>query len=355
MKKGLFIALTSLFLGAFTPQPLIADCGSCSLIVPPCPGDYTLGADFLWWKPCIDDIDFAGTRTTTVDSTVTPPLTLTDFHYKGICPEWRPGVRINFDYPNLFTWCNIGMTATYTYVDMVQTHTVHGSDNIDILAFPGFVNQDVGANPIHGKWYMKYQTWDTMLYFNYCCCECLYITPSIGVAGLILNEQLKNSAITSISNPPITNVTTDVNWKSLVRGVGIKSGLDINFLYSRCLTFYGFANGSLLAAKAHTKYKEDDYYVLADTNVQAELRVKDHNCTRCVPGFHIGVGAQATFCICGFPISARAGYEFLQWYNIPKHRIFSWTDIANGNIPTSPSTTRTFGFHGPLVGLDLSF
>jgi hypothetical protein len=343
IKKGLLSALTTLLLCMSVPQAAFAQCGAgdCGYqdccMEPHCEGDYMLGIDFLWWKPCISDLDFAGT----INSSVVNEITNTDFKYKGICPDWTPGIRLTFDYPDLFCWCNIGLSASYTYLDMDEKHVVNGDENVYLLFHPGIDTIGPSSDPVHGKWYCKYQTWDALFYYNCCCSPCVYITPYIGVAGIMLTQDLKSSAVFA-DNSFAQSFNT--KWKSTLWGVGLKSGLAVNYNYSRCLGFYSFASGTILSGKSHTKHKSELRGEFDNT-----LRVRDDDCCTCIPGVHIGVGAKANFCICGYAFSMRLGYEFLEWYNLPKHRIFTGDNIES-EIGSSSSSRRTLGFHGPFLG-----
>ncbi len=347
LENPLMCLLSSLMLAVIAPTFVSANCcgDPCSYNccnIPYCADDYMLGIDFLWWKPCVEDISFGGT----LKNTESAGLNEIDFDYEGICPDWSSGVRLTFDYPNLFTWCNIGMTASYTYFEMNQKHTIHGSDNIFFLFHPGLGYLSVDENPIHGKWYMKYQDWDTMFYFNNSCCECVNITPSIGVAGILLNQDLKAHTCDN-------NDVSTLNWKSNLIGVGLKLGLELDYCYCNCLKFYGFADGAVLAAHSHTKNKQS-YVPGNEEGTTTKLKMNDHNCCSCIPGFHLGAGVETTVCVCGFPVSFRAGYEFLEWFNLPKHRVFT-TESLGAEIAQSASTTRSICFHGPFAGIILSF
>jgi hypothetical protein len=352
IKIGLLCALTSLTLGTIVPQAASAQWGESygctSLMVPPCPGDYSIGVDFLWWKPSIDDIDFAATRSESSENNVTD----IDYHHKGICPEWGPGVRVTFDYPDLYSLCRLGMNASYTYISQDQSHSAHDIENIFILLFPGVAERDVGENPIFGKWAMQYQSWDAMFYFNCCCNDRFYITPSIGVAGIILDQEVTTKARSAMLQSEFP-VDVRIKWKSHLMGVGIKTGLHANYLYNRCLTFYGFANGSILSSRSHSRNNQSFEFDNGNIPFLTRLDFKDHNCSKSVSGFHVGVGATGTFCLWGYPVAARVGYEFLQWYNVPKQRVYS-EDITTA-LGQSSTTTRTFGFHGPFAGVVLSF
>jgi hypothetical protein len=355
VKNGLIFTLTVLLLTTLAPKEASARCSNewfgCVSFMQPCYTEiFTFGADFLWWKPCFDDIDFAGTRTTVTENNITR----TDWDYKKICPEWRPGFRLNFDYPSLICWCNIGFNASYTYVDMDQKNSVHGSDNFYFVLQPGLAHQEIGSNPIHAKWDMRYQSWDSLFYFNYCCADSLYITPSIGVAGMLLDQALETEGQSWLENMQVVQALAVVKWKSHLSGIGIKSGLNFNYVYNHCLTFYGFTNGTILAARSHTTNRQRLYFTIGETDLVGVIKFKDHKCSRCVPGFHLGLGAKSTFRLCGFPLTGKIGYEFLQWYNIPKHRTFESGDYMEG-MTRSAFTTRTFGFHGLFAGIDFIF
>jgi hypothetical protein len=73
-----------------------------------------------------------------------------------------------------------------------------------------------------------------------------------------------------------------------------------------------------------------------------------------VPGYHVQVGFLYESCYCGVDFGVRLGYEFVNWYNVPNHRVFPGESDLDSAISTS-SSIRSFGMHGLLAGADVRF
>ena len=77
-----------------------------------------------------------------------------------------------------------------------------------------------------------------------------------------------------------------------------------------------------------------------------------------MPGYTVGAGFYMTPDICGngSSISILVGYEFKAWHNIPNHRTFTGSGDDLGETAYSDSSsTRTWGTHGLVAGLQIGF
>ncbi len=320
------------------------DCqaGSCS----DCPercciGDYELGADFLWWKPCIGDLTVCGTREESTDESVTT----VKYKPKGICPNWEPGMRFWFRYPDLFCWCDMGFKASYTYVKVCDDRSFTHENLIPTLIHPGLYLERSEVTT-KGSYEADYSELEALIYFDCCCAECHSLEPSFGLAALFV-EQFLESESDYITGELIGNTKT--KWKSETWGVGLRMGMDYNYYYSKCLSYYAFGKGTILASKGNGKDKQSVTGLL-----NYDLSIHDKDCWCCIPGFHLGVGAIYDFCVCDFDLSFKIGYEFLKWFNVRKHNTYIGADLDD-EIGLSAGCERSFGFHGLNAGLSWCF
>jgi len=295
-------------------------------------------ADYLRWKPCIDDLDYAASLDLDSDET--------KVDYKGICPEWESGFRVSLELPCFFKdWT---LSTSYTFLNS-DTHSHikdenapddNDPDEVFKVASPlvhPAVLPEILFSSIHCKYALNYREWDVLLHYEICCAPNHSFSPYFGVAGVDLNQHLKMN----------TSDSGSLRWKSEYRGVGLRAGSYYTYKIDQCFSLFANANGTLVVGNPHTKNRQD---------FVGSIKFKDDDCCLFVPGYHITAGALYEICYCGREYSFRCGYEFVNWYNTPNPRIFSSNGIDTSEISNSTSpNTRTIGFHGILAGISLKF
>lgn len=326
----------------FSPHCYAASCSDCS----DCPdrccvGDYEIGVDFLWWQPCIDDLIFCGVR----EQTTVELVEKIKYKPKGICPSWEPGMRFWFRYPELFCWCDMGFKASYTYVKICTGKRFQDENLIPTLVHPGLY-LDRTEVVTKGSYEADYHELEALIYFNCCSAECHSIEPSFGLAALFI-EQALGSKSEYITGELIGS--TNTKWKSENWGVGLRMGMDYNYYYSKCLSYYAFGKGTIIASNVTGNDKQS---IRGLMNYDLSIHGKDS--WTCIPGFHLGVGAIYDFCVCDFDLSLRVGYEFLKWFGLSKQSTYFGTDLDD-EIGLSTNCERCFGFNGLNVGLSWCF
>ena len=73
-----------------------------------------------------------------------------------------------------------------------------------------------------------------------------------------------------------------------------------------------------------------------------------------MPGGHLMTGLSYEREFCGKVLRARVGYEFVQWWNVPRIRRFWSEDEADIAVSTA-SLGSSLGLHGLFLGLDVGF
>ena len=337
--KKLVLALVASSVFALTPAETKAD--SCEPCCDPCDfslcdlGGFELGVEFLWVKPCIDDLDFAAKVDTGSH---------THIKYKGICPEWDPGVRITLGMDSFF--CNWDLMAHYTYISSDDSASISG--NSDIAPTLGHQSLPIRLyDYAKGKWCADYNEWDVLFGYELCPSQCHHFMPYFGVAGIVVDQELtatyQDMMVAMVNLDPDTMYK--VKWQSNYWGVGLRAGTNYEYKMNDRLRIYAAANATLLAGEADGKihYEGENDFIL-----------KDNDCCHCVPGYHLGAGILYDVCLCNYDFSVNLGYEFTQWHNFLKHRISSGeTKAENGH--TTSSSTRTFGYHGLSLGVAMGF
>jgi len=331
------ISLVFLSVGLVALTPNVANAQSCNPCCDPCDWNlcdqtFLIGADFLYWKPCIDDLDYA--------AVVENDNGFTDVDYKGICPDWQPGFRGYFGLPEFF--CDWGLYFSYTRLECCDTHktTFDDPDGSNGITSP-LIHPDLLTTNLYdeakGHWDLTYQEWDVLFSYDISCNCCHSFSPFFGVAGVYIEQHLR----AEFPND------WEVDWHSDYWGVGLRAGSEYAYRFNDCFSFFARASGTLLAGKADSRNRQE---------FGTDIEIKDDDCCHFVPGYHIGAGFVYEGCTCGTEWGIRIGYEFLNWHNVPNHRVFSGTDGDNAELSHSSSaSTRNLGFHGLLAGVSLSF
>ncbi|NGX42947.1 MAG: hypothetical protein K940chlam7_01236, partial [Chlamydiae bacterium] len=165
-------------------EPWVDSCYPCSY--EPCyTCGFDIGIDFLWWKPCVDDLDYA-----------TEGVTASNFKVKHICPKWEPGVRIMFSKPDVF--CGWDLNLSGSYIQSTDSASVSRDDSIigNLLfvsepteEFEGFFDS------AKGRWETDYFEWDVLFSYDMPFASCHSFKPFFGVTGLVLDQELKGKYI----------------------------------------------------------------------------------------------------------------------------------------------------------------
>jgi hypothetical protein len=335
------ISLAVLTAGLLTLASGAANANSCN----PCPawGDscdwdfcnmnFEIGADYLWWKPCVDELDYA--------AEVTLDDITTEVDYKGICPDWEPGYRAYVKITDFL--CDLDFCASYTYLRSTDSADVDfdGGATLDEGITSPLIHPDLLSSlfdEAEADWSLTYQAGDALLSYEICSSPCQTFAPFFGVTGIYLHQKLEVDFDGSAG-------TGSVEWDSDYWGVGLKAGSAYVYRFNDCLSLFAFASGSILAGEADTKNEQE---------FETDITVEDDDCCLVVPGYHVGLGLIYDTCWCNTAFTFRLGYEFLEWYNLPNHRVFSGTDVADASHSTSAST-RTLGFHGLFAGVAVKF
>ena len=317
-------------------------CDHTAYCYPPCPMEcYSVDVDFLWWKPCIDDLEYAA-----VESTCDNPDD--KLKYKKICPDWEPGIRVTFKMPCFY--CDWGLRASWSYIKSDHSSFVHSTNNILIPPLHPKIYERVTGNRIDtakGEWHSCYHDWDILFTYDCSrgevCSDCSHrFLPYFGVAGLFLDQKF------DVKFCDLDPACGCYHWDSDYWGVGLRLGSEYEYQFSRCFSFFLNGSGTILAGERDGKQVSTGF-VASD-----KFTVTEDDCCHIIPGFHLGTGLIYHTAMCHYDFDFRLGYEFVAWLNVPNHRIFTESEEYGWGHGTS-SSTRTFAFHGLFAGFSFSF
>jgi len=336
-KKNFGFALLSMAL--MTVAPTGVEASACDRCDNDCCG-FDLGVDFLWWKPCVDELNYAARRTLEESGSFKKGK------HRVVDTDWDSGFRIRLGKESCI--CGLDLRASYTYIDSSDSSTTKDEGNVyPVNTHPGFVTNTFDAGK--GTWHSEYQEWDLMLAFDNSCNRCYNLSHSFGIAGLNLDLEMK-SKLDKVS-PEYVEQT---KFKSDLYGVGFRLGTAFKTEVCDCLDFFAGGHASVLIAESDSKTEFDGR---SDVDTKADNELKEDGVCQLIPGYHLAAGFsyEATACNCDFGL--RLGYEILVWHNLPNKRAyvrdsgFSTPYLAESSF----SNVRTFGYHGLFAGIEVGF
>jgi len=319
----------------------LCDRSSCDL------GCVNIDLDFLYWSPCIDDLDYA----TVVTPTSSGGVTTTNVDHKRFCLDWEPGVRITLGLPDIF--CGWGTTATYTYMGSCDKRKTSFDDGIGEFAGvsspllnPAVVDNDTLYEKAKGSWDLSYHEWDLLFGHDIIRNQCHLLKPFLGVAGIYLEQEIK----VDLTETSGESSEIELKWDNEYWGVGLRTGMEYAYRIKQCLSLFGKVQGTLLAGEVCNKNKQT---IEIGSGKEIFKFNEDDHCIF-VSGYSIGTGVLYDACFCDTEFSLKLGYEFVSWHNIPNQRVYTGRASEELGHSTSPNT-RTLGFHGLIAGVSVNF
>lgn len=385
-RKKIGLAFVAMGLLAIVPNAEATEYGPvgyCECIPCDCWGIDVFG-DFIYWKPCIDEVDYAA-QVTDISGIDEGEGYTQNIKYKCLSPDWEPGFRVGLAINDV--WCEWRLSGSYTYIKCCDSSNIIAEEGTVVLSplqFAGLTNPvneegEGGFYEVEGKCDIKYQSWDFLISRALCSSECYSIAPFVGVEGLILDQKIKTEsklkplvdkqpsgttteASTVVKEVTLVNGFGSTDWNSEFCAYGLKFGTDYTYQVGDCLKF--FSRGSFTIASGENDGKNEqsltmNYDSKTESPKTKKVNVEEDDCCIFVNGYNIQLGLLYESDMCGYDFAFRFGYEFVKWHNVPKPRRFPSKDESNESaytraISTAPNNS-TIGFHGLMVGLAFGF
>lgn len=353
-----------------------------------CMSGFELSVDFLYWKTCIDDLTYASS-VSVLEPTATPDVGVAsrDVEYHNICPNWKPGFRINLAKNDI---CGgLTLEGSYTWLKSKGSSSVsRGACGSLLVVDDGSYVESPLIHPLYaglpgsavnhyarGCWEGTYQNWDALLSFELCGNKCHSFNPFFGVAGLIFDQSFDVVLAPTCGSGNIGALR--MSWDNNFFGVGLKAGS--LYTYEICEQLSLFAKGSIsiVTGNSDNKYNRNrqDAYGQAGSTVPplpgvlgSRLNFYDDDCCQFIPGWHLQLGINYKSEFCGCESNIHLGWEYQLWDNIANPRRFTGnpSGIETGSPVTAlsasdivsyagQSSLTTLGFHGLFVGIDFDF
>lgn len=311
------------------------------------PCSFAIRADYLYWKPCANYLDYAAVIEGTAPFISAGKNTS---KYRSICPQWLIGFRVSLGAAPESN--QIGWKASYTYLPSKSKGSTT-RDFVSILTMHPF--SPMTAMTVKSKWDVDYHEADLLLTYESSCNPCHSIVSSGGLVGIHLKQKVFTSTLPETPPTPELNIydaTDSSKWNSEYCGIGIRVGSEYQYNFSDCVGFFVKGQYSLLSGKGNSKLTE----TYTDT---ISWSLKDKDQWNCANGVNVGAGIVFESNNCsGFSFALRVGYEIHQWYHLPSIRIFPDTPdpAADNSLHHSTSALNgEFGHQGLVVGLSIGF
>ncbi|ADI38625.1 Lpg1974 family pore-forming outer membrane protein [Waddlia chondrophila] len=330
MKKAVAAILLTFASLTTTAQ---ADCwdSSCNDCCP----DITVGVDWLYWSPCINDRHFALT-TDGVD---------VNTHY--FCNEWDFGSRV---YAKLGNWWNgFNGALIYTYINPKTSSSLKSDAIILSVAAP---DEIPSFNDLDAKWELQYQTLDAVLSYSIDVTQnrCFKIEVFSGLTWIDVKQ--KTEYVFDLNEGGFTNRNFDRQndfW-----AVGPCLGLNSSFSFFDCFKIFGTLKTNLVVGETASKdvlfrkVAGDEKDSVKD-EILTTCKVKDR--CFCLPGLHLASGIEYEICLYETTFGLRLGWEYVQWINAPT---FPCYELDGSRVRSAPSTNN-LTMQGIFFGLNSTF
>jgi len=302
---------------------------------------YYFGADYIYWKPCVDDLHYAivGDQPIGTEDEV-------NYKFQFIEPDWKSGFRLYLGGDHLCDCWEI--SASYTYLTPCQSTQISSKlDNSVALTNIQDNVADFRGRRASTKWEMEYQTWELKIGYSLefgCFCE-QSLTPHLGIKGLVLNQSRKDK----LEELNGGNNIQRTSRKSDFVGVGPVVGFDYTHHICNGTKFFTCCDGTLQIGSPDCTDR------FKTTGNGSDWKFKGDDDCIFVSGAHFSLGFLHDFCICDCDFGMKIGYEFVVWSNTPGFRFYTGDDSESDTGLHSTSNVQTLGFHGLTAGLNIQF
>jgi len=329
---------------ALLASPLVAD-DSCTLF------GFDVGIDFLYWKPCVDNLDFALSSKDISDPESAAPFNPESGPVKGkyhfLDPRGQGGVRARLG--NDALWNGLGFFVSYAYAASADSDS-------SLELPPGHVwptrmhgAQMFAGNSASAKYRLHYQAVDALFTQSIICGCCGETIPFFGFDSLYLFQEVK-----SHGTDVVNNLIGKTKWTSDLYGAGAKVGLEYRYRFVEDIGIYTKISGSVLVSQDHARFKSEQGQIEPGLNLvveEGEIKFKSTE-EIIVPGFALAIGAFYKIEGENMRGNLHIGYEFIQWFNIPSQRRYG---ASENSLARHYESKTLLGLHGATAGFDISF
>jgi len=303
-----FLVCSAILLGALSASlsadascaPLAADCACES----DCGSGFSFGANYLYWKAQQRELPTHEISHFTPISG-TPAVDRSRTHVPDF--DFESGFRVFGGYA---IPCMFDLKLSYTYIPGESDYNLaprSGEDPIDLL-----------FSSVKGHWKATFQYLDLDVSRTLQCAECLSVKPHIGFRAMWGDQKLKEENILAeafeFEGAPVNY--TPIRGKECFHGYGVEGGLWAEWNVLCNFSLVGHVGGSILYTRMnhHTQFffgsRVDD-----NTTIFSVSHNTQHVCDA-IASLDYFVGVKYSDCMCGWNITAQAGWESHVWFDL---------------------------------------
>lgn len=334
--------LAALVLG-FAGLTSAAQAGDCWDSCNDCCMEIEVGADWLYWTPCISDQHFAWE--------VYENQNGVGFKTHYMCDNWDSGVRVWGGIKNI--WNDFNGYLIYTYINPEAEGSVTSSDNNLYLSWPSPIGEfeEFNGDRVASKWEFEYQSLDAILSYSIDVTrnQCLNVEAFSGLTWVSMKQDRTDSLFNEFGG----EYEDSLVWhrKVDVDAIGPTFGVRTSLRVCDCFNVFGTIQTSLVVGES--KVNESMRIIESD---ESEVNQNDYNWTAkdecfCFPGLHLLAGVSYDLCVCDWTVGLRLGWEYVQWINAPS---LPWYELNSG-ATRSAFSSQNITMQGIFVGFNAEF
>ena len=299
-----------------------------------CPRDFYLYADLLVMQAKEDGLDVGITQTGAGNGDTSFPLqggNILSFSSGSRDWDWNLGFRVGMGfYLNRDAW-NIDAVWTYYRIKDTSTFTIQGDGELIPFWIPSSAGGD--TDDISARWKAKYNTFDFKFGKPHYISRYFILNPHIGLRFAWIDQNFvvrHGNEFAGVDKPEVLN-------KNDFWGIGIRGGLDLDFLIGAGFNFFG----NLAASILYGKFDLSQESALGSYTFNIEKSFYDN-----VPNLEaiLGLCWSTLFDQDRYKISLKVAYEFHQWWDQNRLRRF-YNNVRNlDEVSRGDLTLNGFSF-----------
>lgn len=291
--------------------------------------DAHISASFIYWTAREDHLGFAYREP--VQGISSGTTVTSKSHVKH--PDWnfRPGFKIavgylydhdGWDVLGEYTWLRVRDTKESLSANDLSTQRIQG-------IWPFSINID-DPTSVQTLWQLDFNVVDLELGRNFFISRYLKLRPHFGLKGTWQDQHYHVAALGLSDNIP--SIVMDKH-KLDYWGVGIRTGLDTAWHFSRCFSLYGEVSASLLWERFEAEEKTDIAPLeVGDAEPLTALYVgNDIRAVRPVVELTLGLRWETWFCCEHYHFSIEAGWEE-QWWSDQNQLFDAYQETRQGDL-----------------------
>ncbi len=307
-------------------QPCCDDCG------------FFAGGDFLWWKACSSDHDFA--VDTDINPSGGPQVDGKEYHVDF---DWDSGFRATLGYRLGYDGWDV--RAVYTYFHNSGDRSISNKDGLELgstIATPSIRTGRDHFEKATAKINLDFDLLDFVASRPFCISKTMIMRPYFGPRALILSQKEKYHY-----DDVSTGNELDIDWRGRTEAAGLLAGVEWNMHLCDGFSLYANSAGSVLA----TWNNHGTIHQVSKGFDDSDFKIKGSVDCAGIPAYHIAAGFNWETQICDWCFDLNLGYEFNHWFNLPEPRRFHDAE----SDASASSGSREMLLHGVTLNANVYF